>query len=378
MAERPITLAYDASAVPGRPVGAGTYTIELARALAQQRGLRVVTIARRDDRARWEEISGADASVLALAPSHRVARLLFQEIGLSRSLNGRQIDVIHAPHYTVPRRARQPVVATVHDLTMVEHPEWHERTKAAYFAHAIAAAAKHAKVVICPSEYSAARFIERYAPVAQVRVIAHGIDHQHFSPTEPSPGSDRLALDAFGIPARYLCHLGTLEPRKNLLNLIAAFDRVALADEQIGLVLAGGRGWAMSRLDQAISASPHRDRIFTLGYVRDDVVPALLRNAAAVVYPSFEEGFGLPALEALACGAPLVTSRSSVMAELADDAAVLVDPLDQRDIAAGIAQVLGENDPKRRERAIARAARFSWQASADAHLEAYRAALGSL
>ena len=160
--------------------------------------------------------------------------------------------------------------------------------------------------------------------------------------------------------------------------LVVAFDAVAGEHAGLRLVLAGPAGWGTAELAGAIGAAADGERVKRLGYVDAALVPALLRRAAVVAYPSFYEGFGLPALEALACGAPLVTSASTAMAEFAGPAAILVDPTDPSALAAGLAAALGGGpaaDDRRRE-GLVRAARFTWERSAAGHVAAFRAAAG--
>jgi glycosyltransferase involved in cell wall biosynthesis len=170
--------------------------------------------------------------------------------------------------------------------------------------------------------------------------------------------------------------VGTLEPRKGVAPLIAAFDRVAEVDPDVVLVLGGQPGWGMEETDRALTAVRHGERIVQTGYLPDAAVPALLRQAAVVAYPALEEGFGLPALEALACGAPLVTTEGTAMAEFARDAAMLVPPGDDHALAEALLAALdGGGWTTRRARGLELAARQTWDASVSAHLGAYAMAL---
>jgi glycosyltransferase involved in cell wall biosynthesis len=158
--------------------------------------------------------------------------------------------------------------------------------------------------------------------------------------------------------------------------LVNAFDRVAGRNRDISLVLAGGRGWGADEVDRAISAAAHGDRVITTGYVSDEAVGVLMRRAEAVAYPAFEEGFGLPALEALASGTPLVTTEGSAMAEVAGDAAWLVAPGDVEALAGAIEEAVsgGPAVGARVKAGTVVAASHTWEASALGHLEAYRLA----
>ncbi len=367
-----LRLSLDVSAVPARPAGAGRYTVELARALGAGAGASVVTVSRRADHARWPVPGTANR---AAAPHARPLRLGWEQVGLPRLLRRLGPDVHHGPHYTMPARAPVPVVVTVHDCTFFDHPEWHERSKVLVFRRAIRLAARRAAAIVCVSATTAARLDTICEVAGRIFVAPHGVDLDRFSPGEPSPGADDRSLRALGLDPRwpYVCFVGTLEPRKGVGTLVGAFDRLAADRPELRLVLAGQPGWG-DDVARALAAARRRDRVVRTGYVPDDAVPALLRRAGAVAYPALEEGYGLPALEALACGAPLVTTAGTAMAEMAGAAAVLVEPSRPDDLAEAIASLL-DGSPEagaRRRLGLELAGRRTWSASAEAHLEAYR------
>ena len=218
------------------------------------------------------------------------------------SAGGAPIDVHHGPHYTMPERARVPRVVTVHDLTFFDHPEWHEQSKVIVFRRAIRVAARRADAIVCVSRRTAQRLEELCGPTGRVFVVPHGVDHERFGPEPPasgmSGGTDVVSDDEFlrrlGVRPPYVVFVGTLEPRKAVPDLVAAFDRVAADHAELSLVLAGRPGWGVEAVEQAIGRARYGDRIVRTGYVPDDAVPALLRRAAVAAYPSLEEGFGLP------------------------------------------------------------------------------------
>ena len=374
----PLAVALDVSAVPANPSGAGRYTIDLATALSRRDDVALTYVARTDDAARWEALSPG-ATVVAAAPRSRPVRLAWEQVRLPRLLRGLPVRVHHAPHYTMPEAADLPRVVTVHDLTFFDHPEWHERSKVTLFRRAIRVAARHAEAVVCVSRATADRLAELCPASCPVRVIPHGVDLGRFRP-EPQEGAvdDASALAALGVRPPYVAFVGTVEPRKDVPTLVRAFDRMAPGHPELSLVLAGVDGWGSKGVDAAIAAAAHGDRVVRTGYVPDGIVPSLLRQAAAVAYPSLEEGFGLPALEALACGAPLVTTTGSAMEEMAAGAAMLVDPGDA-DGLAGVLDMLVRGDAgldARRQRGFAVAARHTWESSGRAHAELYRAVAG--
>jgi glycosyltransferase involved in cell wall biosynthesis len=371
-----LRLSLDVSAVPADPAGAGQYTLGLAGALAERTDVQLTLVSRSEDAERWERLA-PNASVEAVAPAHRPVRLAWEQTGLPRRLRKLPVEVHHGPHYTMPEASKLPRVVTIHDLTYFDHPEWHRRSRVPFFRRAIRVAARHAEALVCVSARTAERLSEICPASGPVHVVPHGVDHQRFRPQEAESGADEAALVGLGINAPYVAFVGTLEPRKDVRTLVRAFDRMCAAHGDLSLVVAGGIGWGTGAVDRAIAEVRHPERIVRPGYVADAVVPALLRQAAAVAYPSLEEGFGLPALEALACGAPLVTTTGSAMQEVVQGAAVLVTPGDVDGLAGALDLLVRRDDglSARRTRGLAVAARHNWAASAAGHLTAYRAAI---
>jgi glycosyltransferase involved in cell wall biosynthesis len=261
---------------------------------------------------------------------------------------------------------------TVHDLTFFDHPEWHERTKVRYFRTMIRASARRAAGIVCISQYTADR-LAAVAPARGTVVVArHGVDPERFRP-DGNDGDDAVRLARHGVTAPFVAFVGTIEPRKNLPNVVSAFARLVPDHPDLRLVLAGGEGWGGVALRDAVAASGVATHVLRPGYVEDDVVPALFRRSMCAVYASFEEGFGVPALEAMACGAPLVTARGSALAEVAGDAALAVDPSDVDALAAAMRSIVEDPTLASRLRAAgpARARAFSWTQSIETHVELY-------
>jgi glycosyltransferase involved in cell wall biosynthesis len=371
-----LALALDVSAIPEAPGGVGRYTMALARGLAGRADVGLTLIARTSDEERWH-LPGA--RVRACVPDSRPARLAFEQIGLPAVLRAAAVQLHHGPHYTMPARAPVPSAVTVHDCTFFDHPEWHARSKAAFFRRAIRRAAARAGAVVCVSQVTAERLHAVCRVRAPVVVAPHGVDHARFTPHEPVAGSDGELLASLGVPVDRptVAFLGTLEPRKGVVPLVEAFDRIADADPDVALVLAGQAGWDLAETEQALARARHAARIVRTGYLPELAVPALLRRASVVACPALEEGFGLPALEALACGAPLVTTEGTAMAEFAGGAAWLAPPGDVDALAGALRTALDEGRASRRvELGVAVALQHTWEASVARHLEAYALARG--
>ena len=365
----------DVSAVPRAPVGAGIYILRLVEALSRLDVLDLHLAARRDDIERWRALAPL-AQVHAEVPTSRPARLVWEQRrapGLAAEL---AVDVWHGPHYTLPLRAETARVVTVHDLTFFDHPEWHERAKVAFFGRVIPAALGRADAVITVSAFTAGRLRSRFPALVgddarPVIVAPHGVDSARFHPG-PDAADDGLLASA-GVTRPYIGFVGLIEPRKNVPALIEAFSTISPARPELRLVLAGGDGWGTAAVRDAIATSGVTSRILRAGRVSDAMVPALLRNAEVVAYPSWEEGFGLPALEALACGAPLVSTHGSAIEEVVDDAGVLVAPGDSAALAEALEWLLGDESARSvfSREGPARAAEFTWRESARQHVKAY-------
>jgi len=364
-------VALDVSAVPAQVAGAGRYVVELATRLPGA-GVATTLVTRRDDASRWAKWSPA-SRVTPLVPNARAARLLVEAWRLGTSEVARSADVWHAPHYTMPHRGSTPSVVTIHDLTFFTNPEWHERRKVEFFRRAIRYAAAHAAVLISVSEFTARQIDEVLTPHAPVIVAPHGVDLERFTPVAVD---DAALINGLGAPASapYVLFVGTLEPRKGLDVLLDAFGDVARRDSSLELWIAGQAGWGVPGFDEHLARHPSSSRIRRLGYVDDRVLPALMRRSRAVVYPSRGEGFGLPVLEAMACGAVVVTSSDTVMQEVAGEAALLAQVGDVASLASRIeAATAMEGDDRAAfaGRARARAEHFTWDVSLERHRSAY-------
>ena len=367
-------VALDVSAVPARLAGAGRYVVELARRLPAC-DLETTLVTRRDDAQRWRQWS-PDANVMPLVPSSRPRRLLYEAWQLGTSASARASDVFHSPHYTMSHRRVTPTVVTIHDLTFFTDPQWHERSKVAFFRRAIEYSARHASVLICVSDFTSRQLDEMIPSHAPVVVAPHGVDLKRFNANDVD--DEQLLVEhelPFGV--RYVFFVGTLEPRKGLDVLLAAFEELCAQDPTLELWLAGQPGWGLEDLDRQLAAHRGSERIRRLGFVDDVVLPALFRQALVVAYPSRGEGFGLPVLEAMACGSLVVTTSDTVMAEVAGEAARLVPAGDSVALANELA-LCAAMDHEQRDRASsqarARASTFTWKASLEQHLVAYNRA----
>jgi glycosyltransferase involved in cell wall biosynthesis len=368
MVTTPAEIVLDVSAVHPVAGGGHTYAHMLSRHLPAA-GIDPLLITRHSE----TEDSWDGRKTIAIVPDRRPARLLWEQTSMLDTVSRRvpSARVLHSIHYTMPERPRTAAIArvvTIHDLTFFTRPQDHSPAKRVFFQRAIKVAAARADHLICVSEATAEDLLRLVPVCVPVEIIPHGIDLAHFATTEPYLGHDDAILHEFGLANPYVLHLGTIEPRKNVARLLDAVARLrsdGVADPDV--VLVGG-AWPGER---ERLPTPVGLRVHHLGPVRADAVPALLRRSAVVAYPSLAEGFGLPVIEALATGAPVVTSTGSVMERMALRGVVAVDPNNSVSIAAGIATALSGHGPTSTER-IAVAQAFDVRLCAARHADLYR------
>jgi glycosyltransferase involved in cell wall biosynthesis len=278
-------------------------------------------------------------------------------------------DVFHGPHYTLPGRLHVPSVVTFHDPTFFTLPELHERAKVVYFTRAARSGLGRATRVIAVSEYARRGAIDHgHAPPDRVDVVLEGVDTDRYS---PAPSAAR-PFEPF------ILFVGALEPRKNVPALVAAYAEIVAAGLPHHLVLVGPRAWGAEAVEAAASALPP-GRVHQLSYVGEDEKIGLYRRAAVLAYPTIAEGFGLPVLEAMACGTPVVTTSGSAPEEFAAGAAVLVPPGDTGALRDALHRVLTDDALSERLRRAGpeRARGLTWKRAAEATVEVYeRAARG--
>jgi glycosyltransferase involved in cell wall biosynthesis len=358
-------VGLDVAPARDQPTGVGVYVRELALALEVEVGHRIVRLGVR----RGGPLDGstdADTRSSYLRGGHHLSWLLLHAEADARRA---QCSLVHWTNAAAPLRTTLPFVVTIHDLSILRMPGRHPTARLAAVPFVVGAA-RRARRVIVPSEATAAdvRQLLR-VPSSRITVIPHAAR----SLPSDVPDNARL-LDARGLrPGGYVLAVGTLEPRKNHLRLLAAFERLALSHPELRLVIAGARGWRNGQFDRALRASPVRDRVVTTGYVDDADLAVLLRKAGVLAYVSLLEGFGLPVAEALAAGVPVVTSTTSSLPEVAGGAAILVDPTDVAAVSRGLEEAIRRR-PQLVQAGLRLVARRTWRDVALETLNVYREA----
>lgn len=305
----------------------------------------------------------------------RTARLSWEQTTLPRLARRLSARVVHSPHYTVPLASTSASVVTLHDATFFSDAPLHSPVKARFFRTWTRAALRRATVCVVPSRATSNELVRAAgASPARLRVMYHGVDPERFHP--PAPEEVAAVRRELGLGEQpYVAFLGALEPRKNVPALIRGFARAAAARaDSPALVLAGQPGWD-SRVERALESVPHRIRVIRAGYLPFERLAGFLGGSAVVAYPSIGEGFGLPVLEAMACGAAVLTTRRLSLPEVGGDA-VAYCGVEERQIARGLDELL--DDPVRRSElssaAQQRAKEFTWADCAARHRAAYERA----
>ena len=370
------SVLLDATAIPADRGGVGRYVEELARALDAGPAALSVVCQRRDS----EHFGSAapHSRVVSIAEELRTrpARLAWEQVTLPRMAARLGVQVIHAPHYTMPLATSVPVVVTLHDAIFFSEPGLHLGAKGRFFRAWTRISLRRAAECVVDSQATADELV-RYARADRRRmtVIPLGVDpHRFYVPTQEQIEAVTTHLGLGDQP--YVAFLGTLEPRKNVPALIrgfcAAVAKMDPGQRRPALVLAGGAGWDTA-VEPALAAVPAGITVIRAGYLPVEQLAGYLGGAQIVAYPSLGEGFGLPVLEAMACGAAVLTTRRLSLPEVGGDAVAYSD-VGAGAIAAGLTELL--HDPARRAdlgaRAAVRAAEFTWSAHALKCLEVYR------
>lgn len=370
----------DATGVPRNKAGMGVYGKNLIDGLIAQSQVELFALVQDDDPD--FAYTGQQGAVTVLRVPSRILRLtplrlLFQQTVLPFLAWKYRIDIVHSIHYFFPliRLGKAKNVVTVHDMTSFFMPEVHIAAKMRNYRFFMRRARTQASGIIFISNSARQDYIRLLGePSGLSTVIHHGIG-QRFRPLAAQDTEALAAIRAkYSLPPRYILYVGTLEPRKNLERLIDAFATVAAAFPEVTLVLAGMMGWKQEHLPAHVQKLGLQSRVLFPGFVAEADKPLLIAGCDLFVYPSLYEGFGLPVLEALASGAPTISSDTSSIPEVAGAAALLVDPLDTNALAQAIHAVLSSSDLQHRLQIAGpkQAAKFTWNQTAAATLDFYR------
>jgi glycosyltransferase involved in cell wall biosynthesis len=364
----------DVSAAVHHRAGLGRYAESLARALAPLLPERLALFYNRE---RGVEplpgLEGLPRSTVALG--YKPWRILvwmgqLAHVGFNRLVPN--ATLFHATEHLLLPLRDVPTVLTVHDLIFRHLPEQHKPLNRWYLNLTMPLYCRRATHIIAVSEQTRRDVVSAYGvPAGKISVIYEAADPRFRS--QP-PEIVAAARARHGLPERYLLFVGTIEPRKNLARLLAAFERLQAENLTDALVIVGKRGWLTGDFDAALERSPAKQAVLFPGFVPDADLPAVYAGAQVLAMPSLYEGFGLPVLEAMACATPVACSNSSSLPEIAGDAALLFDPTEVDGIRDALRRILRDADVRAqlRDAGLRRAGQFSWDRAAQETLALYQ------
>jgi len=360
--------------------GIGHYTFELARSLARlipgDECQLVAPVPIDLD----EENDGKEmpANLRPVYAPVNALRRRWWTIGLPLYVRRNNLSLFHGTNYNLPLWQRCPTVVTIHDLSLLLHSDTHQEHLVRRARMRLPTMTRIATRIITDSE-SVKREISAHLGVEPAKVTAVPLaPRRAFHPADELQA--RAARRRLGVEDDFILFVGTVEPRKNLITLVRAFDELLrTTDLRPQLVIAGPKGWLTEGLFANAEWATRIDHILFTGYLPDEDLRALYSSCHVSVYPSVYEGFGLPPLEAMACGAPVITSRIPVIMETVGTNARLIDPSDVRELTSALVELLTDSGASAHFSAagLQRAAEFTWERTAQMTLEVYREALGA-
>ena len=365
-------VCIDVSAAVHRRAGLGRYAHELIAALVEQGAHEYTAFYHQRGKAHLappiDRLPQLTTSLTVRPWRLRTALAYFSGLGMDAMFAG--VDVFHATEHLLPRLRRVRSVFTLHDLIFQFDPDSHKRLNIAFLRTMMPRFLRAADAIIAVSECSKRDAVRIYnVPADKIWVIYEGVDPR-FKPIDDAAQLASIRRK-YNLPQRFVLHLGTIEPRKNLTLLFEALT--ALNVERHALVVAGKTGWLTDPIFARIGELGLQDRVLFTGYVPDEDLPTLLSAASVLVMPSKYEGFGLPVLEAMACGTPVIASNASSLPEVGGDAALYAPPDDPSAWAELISRVLKDAALRAsmREKGLRQAAKFRWDIAARQTAEVY-------
>ena len=371
-----MVIALDGMPLAQPKTGVGHYTFELARALAQAEPSIEIEFVSPSTFPPQQNSTPLTANLKSTVVPVGIATRHWWSLGLPLYLKGSKLELFHGTNYDIPLWGGRPTVLTVHDLSLLVHPETHRPRAVRRARRRLPLMTRRADAVIVPTQAVKQEVVQTLAVSDSKIFVVPESARDCFGPL---PFAETEAVRrSFNIHEDFLLAVGTIEPRKNYETLISAFADVVTSCPDVNpqLVIVGGRGWLSDGFFELLEKSPAREQVVLTGYLGDGDLRALYSSCRALVYPSIHEGFGLPPLEAMSCGAPVIASNVAALAEVTDGTARLVDPKNKQEMAQAMIDVL-RNDGLRNALVAGgkrRAAQFSWSQTAALTLEVYRVA----
>lgn len=358
--------------------GVGHYTFEIALELARQAPSNLFEILSHLPfaHAAVSDLNAPDNLTFIKQPVNWATRHWWT-IGLPLYIKRARLDLFHGTNYDIPIWGGCPTVLTIHDLSLLLFPATHEERRVRRARRRLPVMSRQATLIITPTNAVKSEVCEHLRVPADKVVVVNEAPRRSFRPLPLEQAS--ATVRKLGIDEEFILYVGTIEPRKNIITLIKAFEEVLRSTTlRPQLVIAGKRGWLTEELFSYIESAKLGDRICLTGYLGDDELRALYSACTVMVYPALYEGAGLPTLEAMACGAPVITTNIPAIAEMVGDKARLFSPADFRTLAQHLVELLTTKTARESlsREGINHVAQFTWERAARETLETYRQAIG--
>jgi glycosyltransferase involved in cell wall biosynthesis len=371
-------IGIDGIPLGGVKTGVGHYTFEVARGLSSASPHDEFQVVSHIPfaPAAVQDGTRAESNLFFIQEPVNSATKHWWTIGLPLYIRRNSIDLFHGTNYDVPVWGGCPTVLTIHDLSLLLYAQTHEQRRVRRARRRLPLMARLATRIIVPTESVRLEVCEHLAINPEKVVVIAEAPRRCFSPMSSNKARDTVSK--LGVENSFILYVGTIEPRKNILTLVQAFEGIyKTTDLRPQLVIAGQTGWLSDDLFAYLDRSSIKDRLLLTGYLGDEDLRALYSTCSVMSYPALYEGAGLPPLEAMACGAPVITTDTGAIKEMVGDAARLISPRDHPELARQIVEVL--TDPGARqhliEKGLRRAAGFTWEQTAAATYKTYLAAL---
>jgi glycosyltransferase involved in cell wall biosynthesis len=372
-----VRIGIDATALPPQPGGAGNYIIQLIRSLASLETDSHFTV--------FAYPSGYDLIDLPASPrldwvvspdKSPARRLLWEQMTLPRLVRGSNVALLHSLHYTRPLSLSCASVVTFHDMTFFLYPHLHTRSKRIFFPTAIRLSARNADALIAVSENTKKDAVRLLGvPEDKITAIPHGVGEE-FHPISDARLLEDIRLK-YSLPQDFILNVGVVEPRKNLTLLLKSYQRLRLQGISLPLVIVGSLGWMYEDVFRLAESLGIKEQVHFTGYVPTRDLPIIYNLSRVFVYPSIYEGFGLPPLEAMACGIPVITTAVSSMPEHVGDAGILIPPQDEKALTNALQKLINDSTLQEElsSKGPERASQFTWKRTAQETLKVYESVL---
>lgn len=382
-------IAIDLTQISADKTGVGIYAVNLVREMCRLNNVsrkfhffffvqdnddEFLRLLNKIDKVKKSTIFPVRSSIFRKMPS----RFFFEQIILPRQCRGADVNLIFSTHYTIPYFTRIKRVVAFHDMTFYLFPRLHQGIKKLYFKTLIPLSVRKSSAIITVSESTKKDMLSRFRRLDpdKMKVIHHGVTLFKEKEKDLHPTWEKI-MGKYQLTERgYFLFVGTLEPRKNIIGIVKAFHHVRQTDEmynQYKLVIVGKKGWFYNEIFETVKNLKLEEAVIFTGYISEDEKQVLLLKAFLFVYPSFYEGFGIPILEAMAGGVPVITSNVSALPEVAGDSALLVNPYHWQEISTAMLRVLSDQTlyEKLSKKGLERAGKFSWKETAAKTLELF-------